>query len=115
MSVIININGLEITGNGKALNGATIRGGSSEQISITNTRIKNSAELLQNLDIGRVDNEIKERIATMDKSSAEYWELRNMFRDNKKPGMEKLREHIARFTEGVAAQVIANFIGGFMK
>lgn len=114
MSVIINISDLSMSGNSKLLNDAKIHADSDVQIELSHLELMDYAEFLNGFDAETISTDIKKRISSMDKNSSEYKEIQNLFCSSKM-NLDKLKRHIAKFSEGVVAQVLANYISRFIS
>jgi hypothetical protein len=109
--VTIEIKNSEISGS--LLNRVRINDNARTQIKIEDTNISESAEVLNDLELGRVLDILQDKIKYADRNSNEYKDLLDIMKmrnENKNAIRDKIGSHLIAFSEGVLANIISNFI-----
>ena len=109
MAIDIQIKNLDIKGNTRLLNNATLQGPAS--INLDNIAISGDSVILDNLNITDFCNAIKGTYSQMSASEQASIEKVLAQKENTKSSFIKtLRQHLVNFSEGVAAGVVANWL-----
>lgn len=115
MGCKINITGLTIGSDAEILNRAEIGREDDIDISVNNINVEGKLALLNDSQICSMIAELKGKSLLLDKNSKEYRGIQEILRKkkwNKADFIKQVGEHIATFSEGVLASIVAGF---FMK
>ena len=113
MAIKISISNSKITEDARVLNNAIIRNGGDIDINLSDTKINGRAVVWENLNIDPVLKELNQKTELMDKNSREFGEIQKILQVkswNKKDFIKCVAKHVAEFSQGVLASVIANYI-----
>lgn len=110
MGVEINISNSKIAG--RVMNHADI-GNNDLCFKLHNTEIDEHAVILEKLKIESVLKQLEQECQKMDKDSMEYLSIREILsvrKWHKKAFVNRVTKHLADFSKGVLASIIANMI-----
>ena len=113
MAIKISISNSTITEDARVLNNARISDSEDIDIDIYDTKINGRAVVWENLTIEPVLNELNQKAAMMDKNYSEFEQIQRIIEVknwNKKDFIRCIAKHVAEFSQGVLASVIANYI-----
>lgn len=113
MGLKIEINGLDIGGDAEFLNGARIEESGDIDISVKNLNIAGKLEMLNDLQLNALVTELREKTLSMNRNSEEYGKLQEILREkkwDKANFIKRIGEHIASFSEGVLASMLAGIL-----
>ncbi len=113
MAIRISISNSTITEDARVLNNATIRNRGDIDINFSDTKINGRAVVWENLNIDSVLTELNQKTELMDRNSREYGEVQKVLQVkswNRKDFIKCAAKHVAEFSQGVLASVIANQI-----
>ena len=113
MGIEINLNDLNISGNAEVMGSVKIKNSDDVHIDLQHTDISENAKVLNDLEIDPLLDELKQQLQIMDKSSLEYQELKKILDEkkrNKADFMGSVLRHIAEFSEGVLASIVATHL-----
>lgn len=110
----ITITGSEFHKNTEIMDGTKIKGKVLvPEVKIDQTKFLGDLKLLNNLEMEEVVDSLQEKISTIDKNSSEYSSLLSILntdRSNKKVLLQKVKEHIITFSEGVLAGIVSGLL-----
>lgn len=113
MGCQINITGLTIGRDAEILNRAEIGGMDDIDISVRNLNVEGKLALLNDSQISSMIAELREKSSLLDKNSKEYRGIQEIIRKkkcNKADFIKQIGEHIATFSEGVLASIVAGIL-----
>lgn len=113
MGFKMEIEGLSVGKDVELLNGATIHDAEEVDISVKNLDIGGKLSMMNDMEIKSMFSELKEKSLTMDRDSREYKEIQGILgvkHWDKKQFVDCARKHIADFSKGVLASIVANFL-----
>lgn len=113
MAIEINLSGAKIYENASVLNGAVIHEDSDVHIDLSSSEISGQSKVLDNLEINSLLNMLEDKSTFMDKSSNEYMEIQRILKVknwDKKEFITCIKKHLAEFSQGVLASIIANLL-----
>lgn len=113
MAIRISINNSTITQEARVLNNVSIRDCDAIDIDISDTKIHGKAVLWESLSIEPVLNELNQKAVQMDRNSQEFEEVQKILQVknwNKKEFIKCIVKHVAEFSQGVLASIIANYV-----
>lgn len=111
MGIKINISDSKISGN--VLNNTSLKGNNDVNIELSKLDVDKEAALLNDLQIEAIIQELSKNTQIMDQKSEEYYEIEKLLenKNNDYNGLsKKIFRHIAQFSEGVLASIVANFL-----
>lgn len=100
----IKVSGCKFGDNSQILNRTSIHDDGDTEIEFKDTEITGNAQIMEDMEIGRVFDILREQISKMDNKSIEYLalqELLDMEKTNNRSILRKIGEHLATFSEGV--------------
>lgn len=113
MAIKISISNSMITEDARVLNNARISDSGDIGIDIYDTKINGRAVVWENLSVEPVLNELNQKAEMMDRNSREFEQIQRIIEVknwNKKEFIRCIAKHVAEFSQGVLASVIANYI-----
>jgi hypothetical protein len=113
MAVEIIVNNSQISDNARVVNSAYIKHGDDVRISVDNTQLDKWSAIVDTLDVDAFVREVQRQKVTMDKTLPEYegvQEILNTSRYDKEELPAKIGHHLASFSQGVLASILANMI-----
>lgn len=113
MAIQIEICNSKISDKAKLLKNTNIKGESDTQIKIDNLDMSGDASVLEGLEISEIINDLNNEIRNINSDDPEYKGLQNILcADTSKPEeiKRKIKAHIAEFSKGVLASIVANLI-----
>jgi len=113
MAIEINLSGAKIYENVSVLNRAVIHEASDVHIDLSSSEISGQSKVLDNLEINSLLNMLEDKSTLMDKSSNEYMEIQRILKvgnGDKKEFITCIKKHLAEFSQGVLASIIANLL-----
>lgn len=113
MGIEINLSDLNISGNAEVMENVKIRNNSDAHIGLKHIDISENAKLLNNLEIDSILKELAQQVQFMDKNSIEYSQIKKILsvkQWNKDEFIGRTIKHIAVFSQGVLASIVANFL-----
>lgn len=112
MSIKINVEDVKMSGEAKALNNIHIIGSENIEIEAKKLELSDSAQLLEHIDV--IAEEVTKEVATMDKNSEEYTELKRITQNisNKELLLQQIFNHLKDYSQGVLAKIISGYIKG---
>lgn len=114
MGVNIVVDNIKVGGDLDILNEANISSRTDSNIEVHNLLAKGNTAILNNLNLEEVKEDLSEKLVMLDKNTCEYEELKKLLNEyvkGKDRFGKKLLEHLQSFAEGVAASVVADYIG----
>jgi len=113
MGFNIDLTGLRMKDHAKLLDHVTVKGNGETHIKVIDSEISGNASVLNDLEIESVLEELNQEVQAMDKNSREYYEIQKILKTQKWDKGEFVRcitKHLAEFSQGVLASVVANFL-----
>lgn len=109
MSITINLENLNVSGEASVLNKARIRA-EDASINLRDLTVSGKAKVLEELDINEFCNKIEDKNACVLMSADEYASIQKVLRQKDKDKfafLKLLLQHLVSFSEGVAVNVVA--------
>lgn len=110
MSITINLENLNVSGEAEVLNKARIRA-ENANINLRNLTVGGKAKILEELDINEFCDKIEDKNVCAMMSADEYASIQKVLRQKNKDKstfLKLLLQHIVSFSEGVAASIVAS-------
>ncbi len=111
MGIKINISDSNISGN--VLNNASIKSNDDVNIELAKLTVNKDGTLLNDLQIESIMQELSKDVEVMDKNSVEYLEVARLLESKNSDcnsTSKRIFKHIAEFSEGVLASIVANYL-----
>lgn len=113
MGIEIEITDSAFSGDSKTLKKVRIaRSEEAIRIALKGVDVSDKAILMENLEIGTVFSELKDRIKTLDSNSEEYREIKKLLSESEKSEtfFDKVGSHIKKFAGGLLENVVAGLL-----
>lgn len=113
MGCKIDISGLKVGGDAEILDRVEIGEVDNIDINVKNLNVDGKMTLLNDLQINTLIAELREKSLSMDKNSKEYVGIQEILRKkkwNKADFIKQIGRHMASFSEGVLASIVAGFL-----
>jgi len=113
MGVKINISNTKVSDSVRVMNNSLIRTDNDVVVNIRDSEITGQAIVLEDLKIDSILKELSHKAEFMDKNSDEYLDIQKILstdQRNKKDFISCITKHLAGFSQGVLASIVANLI-----
>lgn len=112
MGIKIVIDNVQASERASILSNATIACSDAE-FQIRDTILSGDASVLKDINVTEFCSELEDSLSKIDPKSAEYHSLQALFnsrKQSKKIFLQKLLNHLLRFSEGVAINIVATLL-----
>lgn len=112
MGCRIEISNISVDGDANFMNNMSIDDDNTDII-VKGVNVKGSLEMLNDLEIRLMMASLEDRVLSMEKNSEEYRYIKKILNEeqwNVGKFCKCIGKHLAQFSEGVLASVIANFL-----